>query len=450
WDPSGLDRGAQQACFQRQVPTYLIVANTLRIQWGPLLAPGVGACYACLAGKLHIPESLRLADQRRWLNPQSAPPQPFPPFAAEAAALAMPEVLLFLTGMLSADQLQRTSFFHVPGRNLSTVSIGPEAMCAWCGVGTPAFAKRSQLYARLDVRPMAFAGKSYPADAEEADVEVGAYLRHAQAPPATMPQGIIAPHIEPRLGQISYGHAYGAFPVGRFPRRFIVLSTSHYPQSRVVALSAKPFATPWGLVQVDGTAVDRIAKAVGGNPFADEALFGYEHAIEFPTIFLERARRQAGAPPITVVPVLCGSLHEAMVRQRHPMEMGEVAAFVGMLQELVAEDPDGTCIVSSIDLSHVGPRYGDPNPLNPDQLATVRAWDQRLLGQLAAGQSTEYWETVASVNNGTRICGLTPMFLQVAALPDCRGETRHYELSLDEASRSHIGHAAMLLHPTAF
>lgn len=447
WDPRALDRGAQHACFVRQIPTYLVVANAMRVQWGPLLVPGVGACYSCLAGKLFIPETQRLVDRGRSLAPKGTAPGVFPPFVAEAAALAMPEILLFLTGMLSAEQLQRTSFFHVPGRALHTVTIGPEAMCEWCGVGTPAYAERSRQYARLDVRPMAFAGKSYPPEPGEADAEVGAYFRHSKGPAPRMPRGIIAPHIEPRLGQVSYGHAYGAFPAGGFPRRVIVLSTSHYPQSRVVALSAKPFATPWGLVNVDRTAIERIAKAVGGNPYADEALFGYEHAIEFPTIFLERARRLAGAPPITIVPVLCGSLHEAMVRQRHPMEMGEVAAFVGMLQELVAEDPDGTCIVSSIDLSHVGPRYGDPQPLNPEELANVRTWDQRLLGELAEGHSTAYWESVASVANGTRICGLTPMFLQVAALPECRGDTRHYELSLDEASRSHIGHAAMLLYP---
>jgi AmmeMemoRadiSam system protein B len=297
---------------------------------------------------------------------------------------------------------------------------------------------------------MTFAGKAYPTDGEEAAAEVGGYLRHAQRPTHAMPRGIIAPHIEPRLGQVSYGHAYGAFPAGHFPRRVIVLATSHYPQSRVVGLSPKPFDTPWGPVDVDRRAVERLAKAVGGDPFADEALFSYEHAIEFPAIFLELARRKAGAPPMQLVPVLCGSLHEPMARQRHPNEVGEVAEFIGTLRELIAEDPDGTCVVSSIDMSHVGPRYGDPRPLNPEELARVQAWDRQLLNHLVAGDANGYWEQVASITNGTRVCGLTPLYLQAAALPECRGDLRHYELCLfDPASTSHVGHAAVLLHPQA-
>lgn len=450
WDASGLDRGAHQACFGSQVPVYLVQATNYRLLWGPILEPGVGPCYACLAGKLVIPEAQRLVDRQRWLNPPETDVALFPPFAAEVASLAVTEILLYLAGILPADQLQRLSFLNVPGRSLQSSTVGPDAMCPWCGAGTPAFRHRSAVYARLDVRPMSFAGKSYPEEPEAATAEVGAYLRHAGPAAPRMPRGIIAPHIEPRLGQVSYGHAYGAFTAGQFPRRVIVLATSHYPQHRVVGLSAKPFRTPWGLVDVDRRSVERLAKAVGGDPYEDEALFGYEHAIEFPAVFLEMARRRAGAPPTQLVPVLCGSLYEPMVRQRHPLEVGEVSAFVGTLRELIAEDPEGTCVVSSIDMSHVGPRYGDPRPLNPEELARVQAWDRRLLDHLVAGDANGYWDQVAGVANGTRVCGLTPLFLQAAALPDCRGELRHYELCLfDPATTSHVGHAAVLLHPQA-
>jgi AmmeMemoRadiSam system protein B len=448
WDAKGLDRGAHQACFSLQVPVYLAQATNYRLLWGPILEPGVGPCYACLANKLVIPESQRLVDRQRWLNPPGTEMTLFPPFAAELASLAVTEVLLYLAGLLPAEQLQRLSFLNVPGRSLQTSTIGPEAMCEWCGAGTPAFRHRSAAYARLEVRPMSFGGKSYPLDPDEADAEVGGYFNRSGPPAPRMPRGIIAPHIEPRIGRVSYGHAYGAFPAGQFPRRVIILATSHYPQSRVVGLSAKPFQTPWGIVDVDRQAVERLAKAVGGDAYADEALFGYEHAIEFPAIFLEQARRRAGAPPTQLVPVLCGSLYEPMRRQRHPNEVSEVAEFVGTLRELIAEDPDGTCVVSSIDMSHVGPRYGDPRPLNPEELARVQAWDRRLLDHLVAGDANGYWEQVASIVNGTRVCGLTPLYLQSAALPECRGELRHYDLCLfDQQTTSHVGHAAMLLHP---
>jgi AmmeMemoRadiSam system protein B len=448
WDRSGVDRGAHQACFRAQVPVYHVQATNYRLTWGPIMAPGVGPCYVCLANKLIVAETQRLVDRQRWLNPPGSEVALFPPFAAEVASLAVPEILLFLTELLDAEQLQRLSFMHVPGRSLQTSTIGPEAMCEWCGVGTPAFRHRSAAYARLDVRPMSFAGKSYPSDGDEATAAVGAYFRHAPRPAKAMPRGIIAPHIEPRIGAISYGQAYGAFPDGHFPRRVIILATSHYPQSRVVGLSPKPFLTPWGQVDVDRPAVERLARAVGGDPYADEALFGYEHAIEFPAIFLEMARRRAGAPPVQLVPVLCGSLHEPLTRQRHPNQVGEVAEFVGTLRELIAEDPEGTCVVSSVDMSHVGPRYGDPRGLNGEELARVAAWDRQLLDHLVAGDANGYWEQVATIANGTRVCGLTPLYLQSAALPECRGELLHYDLCLfDPATTSHVGHAAALLLP---
>lgn len=446
WDPQGLDRDVHLACFQRRVPTYLIQSGPVRVQWGPLLAPGEGPCYACLSAKLMIPEAQRLADRQRWLNDGDPLAGGFPPMIAEAVALALPELLLYLAGLLGADQLQRTTFFHTLGRQLQTVTLGPDAACDWCGVGTPAFADRSRHYARLDVRPMAFADKSYPSDPAEATEQVGRWLDHAKAPAPTMPRGIVAPHIEPRLGQISYGKAYGAFPQGQFPRRVIILATSHNPQSRVIAVSHKPFQTPWGLLKVDRTAIERLAKASGGDPYADEALFGYEHAIEFPAIFIEEARRRAGGPQTEVVPVLCGSLMPAMYHQLYPTQLPEVEGFVGALRELIAENPEGTCVIASIDLSHMGPRYGDPRPLNPDEIHKIETFDQQVLGHLANGSAKGYWETVAGVGNGTRICGLTPLYLMAEALPDCRSERWHYELALDAGSQSHIGHAAMLLH----
>jgi AmmeMemoRadiSam system protein B len=310
---------------------------------------------------------------------------------------------------------------------------------------SPGFmARRSEVdgaFLSAAVRPPAHAGTSYPDDPAALRVHLDGFFAPlpARPRPRGVLQGLIAPHIDLRVGGTAYGHAYRALAETSNAERFIVLGTSHAPGTTLFAATRKDFATPLGTVTTDRSFLDRLAARMPGILYRDELLHRVEHAVEFQVVML---RHVLGDRPFTIVPILVTSFHEMIHAGRSPRDDGRVGEALAAVRATLAEDDVPTAIIAGVDFAHVGEKFGDPEGLAPALLDATEAKDRRLIAALEAVDAEQFAAEVVADADRTRICGFAPMYAFLRLI-DAPGRLLHYDRTRDEATRSSVSYASM-------
>ena len=152
------------------------------------------------------------------------------------------------------------------------------------------------------IRRPAVAGIFYPADPVQLGAMVNSYLAAAgPAEAATVPKAIIAPHAGFVYSGAIAASAYARIEPARATiTRVVLIGPSHRVALKGLALpGAEGFATPFGTVQVDATAV----AAIAGLPQVSvmQAAHADEHSLEVHLPFLQRA-----LDDFTLVPLVVG------------------------------------------------------------------------------------------------------------------------------------------------
>jgi len=275
------------------------------------------------------------------------------------------------------------------------------------------------------VRSAAHAGVSYPEDPEEASAAVTRFFEEARdieepgpRPPGRL-AGLVAPHIDLRVGGACTAAAYRLLAEAPEVDTVVVLGTGHACPHPAWVVLDKPFATPLGEVPVDAAACARLAAAADTRP---EWRYYHrrEHSVEFQALFLAALRR-AGRD-LKLVPVLCGSQRDA--------DPG-VDPFLTDLAGLLADLGPRGLVLAGADLAHVGPRFGDPEPLSEHYLRLLETKDRATLRAVAEGDATAFHASVMEADDPRRICGLSPIFGLLEALPGARGKLLRYEQAVD-------------------
>jgi hypothetical protein len=281
-------------------------------------------------------------------------------------------------------------------------------------------------FARTERRPPAHAGVSYPADPEEAALAVAAFFEAAAGLEEDGPrpegrlQGIIAPHIDLRVGGPCTALAYRLLAETPAADTVVVLGTSHACPVPAWVVLDKAFATPLGDVPVDPELCRRLAAAAPVDP-GRTYYHRREHAVEFQALFLA-ALRNAGRN-LAFVPVLCGSLRDRENAGPHP--------FLDELHAVIEERGESLVVVAGADLAHVGPRFGDPAPLSEEHLRLLESKDRSTLRFAAAGDAEGFYGAVAEAGDPRRICGLAPVYGLLRSAPPLRGKVLRYEQATD-------------------
>lgn len=296
------------------------------------------------------------------------------------------------------------------------------------------------------VRAAAHAGTSYPDDAVALRTHLDAFSAGLPtATPTGRLAGLVAPHIDLRVGGRAYGHAYAA--VAAAPAaRYVILGTSHAAGDTRFAATRKDFATPLGTVMTDRAFLDRLAARLAGDPradglYADEVLHRTEHAVEFQAVMLQHAL--GAQTPFTIVPILVTSFHDLIARATPPRDDPRVAAFLEALRATLTDDDVPTVIVAAVDFAHVGAKFGDHEGLTPELLATTAAKDRQLMAALEHGDPRAFLAALAADADRTRICGAAPLLVFLELLRGVSGRVLCHEESRDERTRSAVTYASL-------
>jgi hypothetical protein len=103
-----------------------------------------------------------------------------------------------------------------------------------------------------------------------------------------------------------------------------------------------------------------------------------------------------------------------------------VPRFLDALLGAMAVSRRRVCLVAGVDLAHVGPRFGDPEPNTADSLRAVEAADLGMLEAITAGDPTAFYASIAHDGDRRRICGLSPIYTFLRALPGVEGRLLRY------------------------
>ena len=290
-------------------------------------------------------------------------------------------------------------------------------------------------------RPAILAGNSYPAGAEALTRELDGMLGLPEKPalfPASHPCALAAPHLDLRAAGQSYGAAYRAV-AHLDPSAVLVLGTGHSlgPPGRF-SLTGKTFVTPLGKVEADREAsftLGRTGSAVAEDDFAHRN----EHSIELQLLFLQRIFPMEDIP---ILPVLCGSFDDLAAEGRDPAGDPGISSLVNGLRDWLASPPEGKLVVAGIDLSHVGPKFGDRETAVLMEEET-RNHDRELLEAMEKGDAEAFFRAGSGDNRRFKVCGFSTIWILLSLFPGARGTILDYHFWHEEATSSAVSCAAV-------
>ena len=317
----------------------------------------------------------------------------------------------------------------------------------------PAFARFHRQYRESGRRPAALAGRSYAATlrALRAQLEQFFVGTHGAGVPAADRgagaaefRGILSPHIDFQRGGPVYTWSYRELVERSHAEIFVILGVAHQHCRRRFVLTHKDFETPLGVVPTARSYVDQIAALAGRDCFDDELSHRTEHSIEFQVVFLQYVL--AGRRDFSIVPILVGSFQDLLERGVDPIDDPEVRRFVEALRAVEAASGQRVAYIGGIDLCHVGPEFGDPNPVDVALQEQVRHFDGVMLDRAAAGDARGWFRTAAGVGNRWRVCGLAATYTFLHAIGPAQGRLLRYHQALDEGRTCCVSFASMAFH----
>lgn len=319
--------------------------------------------------------------------------------AARRAGMLLP--LEALTSLIL--RLEETLFLDGPRYRELLAGPDREPTCIGCYEGEPD-ALRSQLQ-RLFAAPH------------------GPGMPEAPRPDGNL-RAALVPHIDYARGGVTFAWGFKEVFERTDASLFVIIGTSHYSAHRFI-LTRKNFKTPLGTVPTDQAYIDRLVRHYGPGLFDDEATHLPEHSIELEVVFLQYLYEQQR--PIRLVPLLVGSFYDCVHAGADPAAKKDIGRMIAALQKAEAETPEPICYIISGDLAHIGPKFGDPEPVSDATLAHSKKQDEMLIDHAQQANLAGYFSTITEEADQRRICGLPPTFTTLAAVNPGHGKLLHYD-----------------------
>ena len=188
-------------------------------------------------------------------------------------------------------------------------------------------------FKKATTRPTVLSGESYEGNPDLLQKSIQGYFQEPEGPGdpsitrlAGNLKGAVAPHIDYRRGGSCYAFAHKVIRESCDADLFLILGTAHSATKMPFVLTRKHFETPWGLVETDQEFLSEFEKGKHPDFYEDEFVHKQEHSIELQLIFLRAL--WAAEKPLQIVPILCGSFHEAIMRDISPLELPGVAVIL--------------------------------------------------------------------------------------------------------------------------
>ena len=267
---------------------------------------------------------------------------------------------------------------------------------------------------------------------------------------------IMCPHIDLRAGGQIYPPAFTALAAAAHTPRpielYIILGVAHNggtrPGATFAVASDKNYATPFGEAPTDRSVVGEWSRRAGRDVTDQQWVHRTEHSVEFPLLFLQYTQARADLPRYEVVPVLLGGVDHYLQEGRDPLQEAEVRRELAALREAVAACGKRACYLLSVDLAHIGPKFGDPERIDDAGAAACEQKDRHLLGfaeRFDAPGLTRTLHADGNCRNVDAVSGLFSLYPLLAGSA-CRGTLLGYGQNRQPDTGSLVSYASMAFY----
>lgn len=288
-------------------------------------------------------------------------------------------------------------------------------------------------YRSLSVRPSLPMG--LPEDPRALQATLDEILAEADVVEPDAPVvGLIAPHLDYARGRPCYAAAYAQIARGPAPRRIVFLGTNHSPRTSVPVATGRDYTTPLGRTRTDVTFIERIERRCGHLRRCE---FDHvrEHSVELQLIWCQHL---FGADRFEAVPVICPDPDTPADAFPFAPETGTVTNFAEALRDVLGQDGRETLVIAAADLSHVGPAFGDEQPLHEAYLADIRDRDRIALDHVGANDPDAFLQHFKSTENPTKVCSVGCIYSLMKALPAARATVLRYHQAVTQEAHTGV------------
>jgi AmmeMemoRadiSam system protein B len=249
--------------------------------------------------------------------------------------------------------------------------------------------------------------------------------------------GIVAPHLDYGRAGSTYAAAYKCLETGakERPDRVVILGTNHFGLGDGVVMSEFGFESPLGTVRPDATVLERLRDAFGERLFKDQIDMAAEHSIALHVPWLQHLYGD-----VPVVAALVPDPNVAMVSD-DGARVG-TKEFAVALKSILSQAGGRTIFVSSADLSHVGPQFGDQAMLDAKRKHSVEEHDRSLLGEFIANPD-QFVQQMAKAGNPNRWCSVGNLYATATCAPHATREMVQYDQAADPNGAGMVTSAAL-------
>jgi len=290
---------------------------------------------------------------------------------------------------------------------------------------------------------------------ETMDMWIETALKDAENPSFdTLPKAIVAPHLDYQRGWYNYAQAYGRMRVVDRPDRIVILGTNHFGQSTGVCGCNKGFESPFGVCKGDTELMDALKSALGDDAeklFENRYDHENEHSIELHIPWVQHVFGQddSGAYP----KVFAALIHDPVVNNGESYDGNgvDLEGFIAGLQKALGAVGGTTLIVSSADLSHVGPAFGDQQTLEGEEgpgaefRAKTATHDKEMLETFTEKRLEDLIGSMAWQQNPTRWCSIGNMVAAARVTDPERIELLNYAATMDPQGTTFVSSAAIAM-----
>ncbi len=312
-------------------------------------------------------------------------------------------------------------------------------------------------YLDEDLRAPAHAGTAYPAEPAALQETISGFFTSPDGPgelpdpakapaPAGTVRAVMVPHVDLRVGGATYAHGYAELLKNCQADLFIILGVAHQaPGEALYYVSRKNFGTPFGVAKTERGIAERLQKAAETDLALAELAHRLEFSVEFQVVMLS-ALLQRYKRDFEIVPVVCGSAELFLGSDADPFTSDAFTYFVDALKNELAKTKRKWCVMSSVDLTHVGPEFGNSAMMTERLLPPVRRGDERFLDPLLTLDSRAAYAEIARTQNARHIDGVMPVLTMLEACKGSisKGRLLHYDQMLKEGTHSAVSYASMV------
>ncbi len=277
---------------------------------------------------------------------------------------------------LGAEFLKKTGIILSEQELLEFIEALEKSLLLYGESFQKAFNSMREEVLQKDIRPMSHVGEVYPAD----EKSCRAFLIGEEKEGREL-LGLMVPHMDIRVAKRTYWEGYGRLKGDK--RLVIILGVSHYWHEMPFSVLPLHMETPFGILETRKDLLEKLQSFYNFDITHDLFSYRQEHSIEFASIYAKMLLPESKALALIVsygdkdfLKTLAENLLKVLDKELHH-----------------------TLIISSVDLSHVGKKFGDMQSYDP----SFR--DRKYLELLQNLKGDDAFELLQETKNSTRIDG---------------------------------------------